>query len=160
MSLLLCIQSALLIFTTALIIHFLICRFFGNKNFILCGIILGVIGIVTLLTYQIIMRQLDIISVYLFFAAWLIYLIIFINLLNSVTLKMLAYLNASQEHSLPSKAFSTAFNIDDGLHTRFHMMQLNGLVRKHGNVIYLTFKANIFLKIINTIGQVFSLRIG
>ena len=160
MSPLLSIQSALLTFVLILITHFIICRLFGNKNFILNGIMLGIAGAIVLLIYQINEGQLDILSMYLFFATWLTYLMIFINLLNSVTLKMLAYLNASPKGFLPIKAFLSAFNIDDGLHTRLQMMELNGLIRKHDNVIYLTSKANIILKIIETIGRVFSLRIG
>ncbi len=160
MSLLSTLQSVLLVYVLAVVAHILICRLGGNNHFMPKGVFLGLAATVALLTHQIIEQQLDIVGLYLFLATWLLYLIIFINLLNSVTLKMLAHLHANPQGCLPVEEFATVFNAGDGLLTRLRMMQANGLLDHHADVLELTPKARTLLKIIAIIGRVFSLRLG
>lgn len=160
MNLLLTLQSVLLFYGLAITVHILICRLGGSKHFIPRGVLLGLTATVALMTHQVSEQQLDIVGLYLFLAAWLLYLMIFINLLNSVTLKMLAHLHAHPQGCLPVEAFSAAFNADDGLLTRLQMMQVNSLLEQHADTLKLTTKARTLLKIIAVIGRVFSLKIG
>lgn len=159
MNLLLTLQYVLLFYILTIIAHILMCRVSGNKYFIFKGILLGVAAAIALLVHQVMGQQLDIIGLYLFLAAWLLYLMIFINLLNSVTLKMLAHLHLNSQGRLPVEAFSAAFNADDGLLTRLRMMQLNGLLDERNGVLNLTPKALTLLKIVAINRRVFSLRI-
>jgi hypothetical protein len=160
MNLLATLQSVLLVYVLAVLAHILMCRFGGGKHFMPRGVLLGIAATGALLIHQIARQQLDLLGLYLFLAGWFLYLMIFINLLNSVTLKMLAHLHAAPQGCLPIEAFSAVFNADDGLLTRLHMMQVNGLVDGHNDALQLTPKARTLLHIIGAIGRVFSLRIG
>lgn len=160
MNLLLTLQTVLVFYVLAVAAHIMICRFGGNRHFMPKGVLLGLVTTVALMTYQVVAQQLDLVGLYLFLAAWLLYLMILINLLNSVTLKMLAHLHANPQGCLPVGAFASVFNSDDGLLTRLQMMQANGLLNHHGEMLHLTPKAHTLLKIIALIGRLFSLRIG
>ena len=159
MSLLSTLQSVLLVYVLTVVAHILICRFGGNNHFMLKGVLLGLAATVALLTHHIIEQQLDIVGLYLFLATWLLYLMIFINLLNSVTLKMLAHLHTNPQGCLSVEEFATVFNAGDGLLTRLRMMQANGLLDHHADVLKLTTKARTLLKIVAIISRVLSLRL-
>lgn len=158
MSLLHTLQSVFLLYAFTVVIHILLCRFGGGKHFMLKAIVLGLVACGALLIYQLKITRFDLIGLYLFLAAWLLYVMIFINLLNSVTLKMLAYLLDQQNGSLPVEEFRNAFNVDDGLLTRLEMMRENGLLEQRGEVLNLTRKSRILLKIIMAINRLFSLK--
>lgn len=160
MNLLLTLQTALLFYVLAVATHILICRFGGSRHFMPRGVLLGLVTTGALMIYQLVAQQLDLVGLYLFLAAWLLYLMVFINLLNSVTLKMLAHLHANPQGYLPVGAFASVFNANDGLLTRLQMMQTNGLLNHHGEMLHLTPKARSLLRIIALIGRLFSLRIG
>jgi hypothetical protein len=158
MNLLHTLQSVFLFYALTVVAHILICRFDGGKHFMLKGVLLGLLAGSGLLVYQVAVERIDLVGLYLFVAAWLLYLMIFINLLNSVTLKMLAHLHGKQNGRLTVEEFSTAFNINDGLVTRLEMMKENGLLERRGAIFKLTGKSRTLLKIITVVNRLFSLK--
>jgi hypothetical protein len=124
------------------------------------GMALGGVATVALLVYQLSAFRLDLVELYLFSAAWLFYLMVLINLLNSVTLKMLACLHAAPQGSLEVAAFDTAFNAADGLLTRLEMMQNSGLVVEQDGNLLLTAKGRTLLGAIRLFGRPFSIEPG
>lgn len=160
MSLLHTLQTVALLFAVTLTLHVLLCRLTGGARFMPKGALLGGAAALALLAYQLSALRLDLVELYLFAAAWLFYLMVWINLLNSVTLKMLAYLHAAPQGALEAAAFDAAFNAEDGLMTRLEMMQGSGLVVARDGGLLLTPKGRAVLRTIRLLGRPFSIAPG
>jgi len=160
MSLLHVLQTVALLFAVTLMLHVLLCRLTGGARFMPKGVVLGGAATLALLAYQLSALRLDLVELYLFAAAWLFYLMVLINLLNSVTLKMLAYLHAAPQGSLELAAFDAAFNAEDGLLTRLEMMQGSGLVVSQDGGLLLTARGRALLGAIRLLGRPFSIEPG
>lgn len=154
------LQTVVLLFVVTLALHVLLCRLTGNARFMPKGGVLGGAATLALLAYQLSAFRLDLVELYLFSAAWLFYLMVWINLLNSVTLKMLAYLHPAPQGSLGVAAFYAAFNAEDGLLTRLEMMQASGLVVAQDGGLLLTAKGRALLRTIRLFGRPFSIEPG
>lgn len=154
------LQTVVLLFAVTLAVHLLLCRLTGGGRFIAKGVALGGAATLALLAYQLSALGLDLVALYLFVAAWLFYLMVLINLLNSVTLKMLAYLHAETRGSLGVADFDAAFNTEDGLLTRLDMMQASGLVVTQDGGLLLTVKGQALLRTIRLFGRPFSVEPG
>lgn len=151
MSLLVAIKSALIFFGFFVLAHVILCRLTGSRYFMLKSILLGSVTTLLLLGYQIYSNQIDLVGLYIFTAGWLLYLMFFINLLNSVTLKMLDHLSSSQSGELRQNEFEVAFNNQNGLERRIDLMIKNRFFLIQGDKLYLTKKALIFLGAISAI---------
>ena len=160
MSLLHVLQTVVLLFAVTLTLHVLLCRLTGSVHFMLKGVVLGGSATLTMLGYQLSAGRLDLVELYLFLAAWLFFLMAWINLLNSVTLKMLAHLDAAPQGSLQLAAFDAAFNTEDGLLTRLEMMKGNGLVVTQDGGLLLTARGRALLRTIRLLGRPFSIEPG
>lgn len=157
MSLLITIKSALVVFGIFVSAHLLLCRLTGSSFFMLKSILLGFVTTLSLLGYQIYNNQINLVGIYIFISGWLLYLIFFINLLNSVTLKMLDYLDSSNHKRLCQNEFENAFNTQNGLERRIDLMIKNRFLLIQGDKLYLTRKALILLGAISAISQPLSL---
>lgn len=151
MSLLITIKSALLFFGIFVLAHLLLCRLTGSGRFMFKSILLGFVTTALLLGHQIYNNQINLVGIYIFVSGWLLYLIFFINLLNSVTLKMLDYLCLSLNGELHQNEFEAAFNSQNGLERRIDLMIKNRFFLIQGDKLYLTKKALIFLGAISAI---------
>jgi hypothetical protein len=160
MNLLLVLQTVILLFAVTLTLHVLLCRLTGGAQFMPKGVMLGGGATLALLGYQLSAFRLDLVELYLFAAAWLFYLMVLINLLNSVTLKMLAYLHTAPQGSLNVAAFDAAFNAEDGLLTRLAMMQGSGLIVAQDGGLFLTARGRTLLGTIRLFGRPFSIGPG
>jgi len=121
------------------------------------GLLLGISSCASLGVYFYHQGTVDIIGLFIFFTAWLFYLMAFINLLNSATLKMLEKLHNEPNGFLYADDFEIVFNEEDGLKTRLASMELNGFIAQKNHVIILTSKAQIFLKIIYFLRKLLSI---
>ena len=121
------------------------------------GLSLGSISTFGCAVCMLYLGQFDIIGPYILFSAWLFYLMVLINLLNSVTMKMLASLYSAPNGSMNSQEFDQVFNTEDGLETRLSMLHSSRLIQQEGQAIKLTPKAKYLLAIIHRIKAVFSI---
>jgi len=160
MSLLHALQTVVLLFVATLTLHVLLCRLTGGAHFMPKGVLLGGAATLALLGHQLSAFRVDLVELYLFAAAWLFYLMVLINLLNSVTLKMLAHLHVAPQGSLELAAFDTAFNAEDGLLTRLEMMQGSGLIVAQDGSLLLTAKGHALLRAIRVLGRPLSIEPG
>jgi hypothetical protein len=151
MSLLIAIKSALVFFGFFVLAHVILCRLTGSGYFMLKSILLGSATTLLLLGYQIHNNQINLVGLYIFTSGWLLYLMFFINLLNSVTLKMLDYLYSSPNGELHQYEFEATFNNQNGLERRIDLMIKNRFFLIQGDKLYLTKKALIFLGAISNI---------
>lgn len=144
-------------FAITLLVHIIICKLFSPKNFMLRGLSLGSISTFGCAVLMLYLGQFDITGPYILFSAWLFYLMVLINLLNSVTLKMLASLYSAPSGSMNSQEFDQVFNAEDGLETRLSMLHSSRLIQQEGYAIKLTPKAKFMLAIIHKVKAVFSI---
>ncbi|MBK26956.1 MAG: hypothetical protein CME70_23335 [Halobacteriovorax sp.] len=153
-SLLLSIQF----FLPAVLIHIILCHLTGTKKFMLKGLVLGIVANLGLIIFLIYKNNFDLVAIYLLGTGWLAYLMLFINLLNSVTLKMLEALGQESSGVLPKEAFNKFFNEEDGLNTRLDSLALNEFIIKNDDQIKLTSKAQFMLGIIFMLRKIFNMK--
>ena len=145
------ITTVTVIFVTSLLCHIGICRASGQDHFLLKGLAVGVAGTVTLIAINIGAGKPWGIQAYIFFSAWIFFLMTFINLLNSVTLKMLSLLHLESNHALSHEQLSAALSDVSGFDTRFRMMDQNKLIIHHDNLIKLSLKGRRLTQIIGVV---------
>ena len=109
------------------------------------GLIVGGVAVVALFAYELNQVTFDYISLYLLGTSWLAYLMFFINLLNSITLKMLSALADEKAGRLNREGFNQFFNEKDGLGVRISSMKLNGFLISEGDQICLTPKSKLMV---------------
>jgi len=122
------------------------------------GLLLGIAANLGLLIFLVTQKNFDIVAIYLLGTGWLAYLMLFINLLNSVTLKMLEALGNEASGVLPKEAFNKFFNEEDGLNTRLDSLSLNEFIIKKEDNIRLTSKAQFMLGIIFMLRKIFNMK--
>ncbi len=122
------------------------------------GLVLGIVANLGLIIFLIYKNNFDLVAIYLLGTGWLAYLMLFINLLNSVTLKMLEALGQESSGVLPKEAFNKFFNEEDGLNTRLDSLALNEFIIKNDDQIKLTSKAQFMLGIIFMLRKIFNMK--
>lgn len=157
MNLLETIKIFICAFVVTVLLHILICRIASSKKFMLNGLIIGIITSAVVVGYFLKLERFDFIALYLFFTSWLLYLMVFINLLNSVTLKMLEKLRGEPKGFLYSYDFDFFVNNEDSLKTRLSSMELNGFIVLNDHSIHLTAKAQNLVRVILFLRYVFSI---
>jgi hypothetical protein len=138
-------------FVITMLVHIAICNLGNPNNFMLKGLVVGAFGTIGSAFYMLSISNFNIIGPYIVFSAWLFYLMILINLLNSVTLKMLAKLYNSPAGRLSAKDFDQAFNTEDGFETRLTMLHSSKLLNIQGTSLTLTPKSRLLLAIVRQV---------
>ena len=144
-------------FAVGLALHILLCRFTGQNRFMLKSLVLGLLIGILLLIYQYQYRKLDIVSLYLFTALWFSYLICFINLLNSVTLRMLDDIANSPSMKLHYNDFDFYFSEEDALESRIKAMEVNNFITRDRDVVKIEIKGSMLATIIIIIRKTFAI---
>lgn len=122
------------------VLHILICNL-GRGNGFIKGFLIGVGGAIAYLVATLKYSTFSLLGFYLLVSLWLFYLMVFINVLNSVTLKMLSAIYKSPNASLATGDFETIFNSVEGLESRIQMMTSSGMILREGAHWSLTRKA-------------------
>jgi len=144
-------------FTAAAFAHLLICLFTGAGRYMLKGLSTGFVFFILAAAWQHRTGAADLIALYLIIALWLAYLMFFVNLLNSVTLTMLARLAHEQSGAMEEAGFHDLFNEETAIKTRLADMLANGFIRSQGDNIILTPKAGLLLNIVFLIRKILSI---
>lgn len=150
--------KALLVFIPALPLHILLCRFTGSTKFMLKSLLLGFFMGILFLIYQYQSSSFDIVSLYLFSTLWLIYLICSINLLNSVTLKMLEFIANSTSRKMHYNEFDRHFTEEDSIGSRLKAMEDNNFITQNEDSVKLKVKGEILASIVLVIRKIFSIK--
>jgi len=137
--------------SVGLIIHVATCRLTGERHFMTKGLLIGCLATLSSLAYFLLHGQTDFVGPYIVFTAWLIYLMAFINLLNSVTLKMLASLYLAPQQTLSETSFEDTFNANTGLSVRFDMLIKGGLITQQPNGLSVTTKGRAILALVRRV---------
>lgn len=122
------------------------------------GLVVGISFVLSLLAYQILETAIDLLAIYILGTLWLAYLMFFINLLNSLTLKMLATLAEKNQGSSKLQEFKDIFIKDDGLLVRLEAMKKNGFISIEGESIRLVGRGASMSKMISIVRTIFSMK--
>ena len=135
-------------FATAVVTHILVCRLAPSGKFMFNGLLVGFFSLALACAWEFKIGRADFLALYMLLTAWLAYLMFFINLLNSVTLKMLERLAEAPGGNLSGEEFNNIFNEESGIKARLADMDKNGFIKIEVEHITLTNKARQFLKMI------------
>lgn len=144
-------------FTAAAVTHLLVCVLTGGNRFLLKSLPLGLIFLAVMAAFEYRAGAVNIVSLYLAATLWLAYLMFFINLLNSVTLKMLARLAEAPGGAMDEAGFRAVFNEETGVKARLEDMRANGFIKLEGENLGLTGKAAPVLKAVFLIRKLLSI---
>jgi hypothetical protein len=157
MNLLDTLNTAASFFVITLLVHIAICKLGSPRNFMLKGLVLGCFSATGCAVYFYYARSSSLLGPYIVFSAWLFYLMVLINLLNSVTLKMLANLYSAPAGTLSAQDFGLAFNTEDGFETRLTMLHSSQLIHIQGTTVTLKPKARYLMAIVHQVKAVLSI---
>ena len=113
------------------------------------GLLAGCAALLSAAVWQRQSGNTDLVALFLLLTAWLAYLMFFINLLNSVTLKMLEHLARADGGKMQKEDFAVVFSEDSGLQARLSDMRANGFIAETKGGFALTGKANVFLSAVS-----------
>lgn len=147
------------LFSAAVAAHLLVCNFTGGNRFMLKGLLTGFAFLIIAAVWEHGTGAVDFVSFYLVITLWLTYLMFFVNLLNSVTLKMLSRLAEEPSGAMTEAGFQSIFNEETGIKTRLEDLRSNGFLKPSGETISLTKKTGLLLKIVFLIRKVFFINI-
>lgn len=143
--------TAVYFFACGVLAHLALCWLVPSSKFMRDGLLTGFCTLLSAVIWQFRSGAADPVALYLLLTAWLAYLMFFINLLNSVTLKMLERLALSEGGSLRDSDFAAVFNEESGLRARLGDMRANGFITAGASGLALTSKARIFLSVVSLI---------
>lgn len=144
-------------FAAAAVTHLLVCNFTGGGRFVLKSLLTGFAYFALMAAWEYRAGAVDLVSLYLGATLWLAYMIFFINLLNSVTLKMLARLAEAPEGAMDEAGFRDIFNEETGVKARLEDMRANGIIKLEGGNLALTAKAGLLLRVVLSIRKFLSI---
>lgn len=148
--------TAIYFFACGVLAHMALCWLLPSGRFMRDGLLIGFAALLAAVVCQFRSGVTDIVALFLLLTAWLAYLMFFINLLNSVTLKMLERLALAPGGVLREEDFSAIFSEGSGLQARLADMQANGFIITGKGGLSLTGKARSFLSVISLIRKLLS----
>lgn len=157
MNLLKICTNSLSFFILTVIAHIFLCQIINKNNFLLKSFGLGVIPSLIYIACIFLKPNFNLIGLYIYITLWIAYLAGFINLLNSITLKMLENLYLSSTENIQTKAAKKYFSTKEGFESRLFMLESNKFIRRKKNIINLTIKSKWLLKIIKIIKYILSI---
>ena len=140
-------------FSAGVMIHLIICRLTGTQKYMVKGLAFGLLLMLCLLASQAYSRSINIAVLYYTFTLWLAYMMFFVNLLNSVTLKMLDFLNR-KGGTLNAKDFSVIFGGNMGINSRLKAIKRNGFLDENAGRLHITRKGKLLTYIIRLLRRV------
>lgn len=144
-------------FLGAVFMHLLLCRVSASR-FMFKGLGIGLLAVLLMIFFQFQKKEIDLISLYLLGTGWLAYLMFFINLLNSVTLKMLSALSESRNEVLLNTDFDNFFSEENGLASRIDSMIENGFLESRNDELSLTSRSLFMVWCVSLLRKIFSMK--
>lgn len=141
------IVYSVIYFCAAVFIHLFICRKTGERRYMLKGLGTGGLLCVIILIKQLYCGKINILQLYFVGTLWLAYMMFFINLLNSVTLKMLSFLY-HKGGAVNTDAFCEIFGKNNSLLQRIKAIIANDFVTEVDKKLIITKRGAILLRII------------
>ena len=138
------IRIAVYWFCAGVFLHLILCRLTGTPKYMAKGLASGFLLTLCLIAWQIFRKSVNLAVIYYLFTLWLAYLMFFVNLLNSVTLKMLDHL-ALKGGQLDAEGFKAVFGGNDGIRSRMEAIKRNGFLKEKKDGIEITAKGRFLV---------------
>lgn len=131
-------------FCSGVFSHLILCRLTGTPKYMAKGLFSGFLLVLCLILWQASQKSLNLSVIYYVFTLWLAYLMFFVNLLNSITLKMLDFL-AKNGGELDSDGFKAVFGGDSGISSRIEAIKRNNFLVEDKGCLRITAKGKILV---------------
>ena len=131
-------------FCAGVFLHLILCRLTGTPKYMAKGLASGFLLTFCLIAWQIFRKSVNLAVIYYLFTLWLAYLMFFVNLLNSVTLKMLDYL-AHKGGQLNADGFKAIFGGNEGIRSRMEAIKRTGFLKEKDNGMEITAKGRFLV---------------
>lgn len=151
------LHQAVIPLSIALLSHFIFCRMNKGKNAMKTGLVFAAFFTVGMAAYQIQRDELDVVAIYIFISTWLAYLMALINIMNSVTLKMLSYLARTNSGKIQIKSFDDVFTQENGIESRLTALENNSFIESQNGFIKLQRKSRILTRVIEVTSGILSI---
>jgi len=116
----------------------------GTPKYMAKGLFSGFLLVLGLILWQISQKSINLAVIYFVGTLWLAYLMFFINLLNSITLKMLDFL-AKNGGELDSYGFKAIFGGDSGISSRIEAIKRNNFLKEENGQLKITERGKILV---------------
>ena len=156
MTLLTAFTTASALFCAGALLHLAVCRATRTKMFMQNGLLTGLAPILGACLVQYRAGRFDPVLFYMVVTLWLAYLMFFINLLHSVTLKMLENLAASPAGKLRACDFAQIF-AGDAINYRLKAMKNNRFIKEEKAALSITPRGRLLLATVKTIRKILSI---
>jgi hypothetical protein len=150
--------SALMFFAGGVILHLLFTRLITNANFVRDGyVFLLLTATVSSLfvrgtgAWSLLFLQLHLIIL------WNLYTIFFINLMNSVSLRMMTEIGNAPSRSLSGEELLALYSDEEALQSRVGGLVSTGLLQRDGQELVLTGKGRVLAQFLKVIRKLFGI---
>ena len=117
------------------------------------GLACGFLLMLGLAARQIYAHAVNFAVLYYVFTLWLAYMMFFVNLMNSVTLKMLDFM-ASRGGILAADDFRQIFGKDSAIVSRLEAIKRNNFLRKDGERLKITAKGHFLVSAVRILRKI------
>ncbi len=149
---------ACVIFTPAVLIHLILLRLIRGQRFILSGYAVLVVVLLVSVPFVLSRGFLSAFCVYLWLVIlWNLYLIFFINLTNSVSLRIMFEISKSRTKALSFQEIMGIYSDDETFRARVVGLEVGGFIVLQGQTMTLTSKGNQFARLLGLFRTVFSI---
>ena len=150
---------SLFLFSLFVLIHLIITRIFTIGSYLVKAYCLLII-LSLLLLKPIIIRFGFVNTLIIYFCLillWNLYLTFFINLMNSISLRIMIEINNSKDGTLSYIKMKYLYDDKEILEKRINELMLNRFIKSSGNLISLSFKGSLLAKFLNILRKIFSI---
>lgn len=138
------ILTALAWFCPGVLIHLAICRISGAGKYMAKGLFCGFLLVFIMILCHICKKTVNLAVIYYVFTLWLAYMMFFVNVMNSITLKMLSFL-AERGGTLDGDDFKAVFGGNSGVSARLSAIKANNFLREKDGILKITAKGRILV---------------
>lgn len=136
-----------IIFVTGVALHICLVRISNRTHFIMKSYMVLIFMMIVSGLFLITAGLLNLLVVYMFLILlWNLYLIFLINLMNSVSLRIMCEMWRSEAGRLSLNEIERIYSSDQLLEDRLNDMEKGGLVRLEGSIVHLTEKGQLLAK--------------
>lgn len=140
-------------FSAGVFVHLIICRIAGTPKYMARGLACGFLLMLCLAVRQICTHTVNIVVLYYVLTLWLAYMMFFVNLMNSVTLKMLDFM-AKRGGTLAADDFSQIFGSNSAIVSRLEAIKRNNFLRLENGRLYITTKGRTLVSAVRIIRRI------
>ena len=148
----------LAVFAAGVTAHLLFTRLISNANFVRNGYVFLLLGGIFLAPFIWPSGAMPVLFGYLqLVILWNLYTIFFINLMNSVSLRIMREIDDTPSRFLTTDQLAAMYSDEEALESRLRGLTAHGFLRQDGEELVLTAKGTVFATLLNLIRKLFGI---